>query len=358
MASHAVDNSGEAKVARTGQEMNETLVVLPLASASRYQYHFSLAMLTEVLKQEAAKCVRVFIWMEVAALRDDDPCKTAHEARVRSVTNELYAASHPVLVGLDRPTVDVVVLGAGSNICSPQHTVFARPSLSRVYVLSANQQFAADLADRRESMSLLPCTVHSLDQVKAVSMWTDARPDFFECGVSHLATSNSVVLGGTFDHLHAGHKRLLTAAAAVMQEGGALTIGVTSDKYLAKKSKSFQELIEPVQVRIARVREFLDFIRPGHDAAIVPIDDAAGPTITDPSFEAIVGSSESMAGCMWVNSQRKQRGMSSLRIILVERNDEQSLSSTAIRRHLAENSTLQQPLQQQQQSAEQEAARM
>ncbi|PAV91327.1 hypothetical protein WR25_21909 [Diploscapter pachys] len=62
-----------------------------------------------------------------------------------------------------------------------------------------------------------------------------------------------VVLGGTFDRLHNGHKVLLSKAALLASEN--VTCGVTDKQMIAKKS--LYELIEPVEKRIACVEEFV-----------------------------------------------------------------------------------------------------
>ena len=79
-------------------------------------------------------------------------------------------------------------------------------------------------------------------------------------------------MGGTFDNLHAGHKRLLTAASNLSNER--LTIGVTSDAYLAKKKKAFGDLIEPVEV-CAQIND--ESILNDSIVAAFPGADAAGP---------------------------------------------------------------------------------
>ena len=54
------------------------------------------------------------------------------------------------------------------------------------------------------------------------------------------------MLGGTFDHLHNGHKLLLSQA--LLSSDSRILIGVTTDKLLIKKA--YAEFIEPFTIRI------------------------------------------------------------------------------------------------------------
>ena len=177
-----------------------------------------------------------------------------------------------------------------------------------------------------EGTSFIPLDTHP-----AVAPYLDDS-DFvsYEDQFRELPTHNLVAIGGTFDNLHAGHKRLLSAAARVCV--GTLTVGVTSDKYLAQKNKRFGEMIEPIDVRLARVKQFLARINPDLSVDAVSIDDGAGPTITRPEIEAIIASTETLKGCRWINEKRREKGWAPLQIITVARTDESNLSSTAIRK--------------------------
>ena len=62
----------------------------------------------------------------------------------------------------------------------------------------------------------------------------------------------SVVLGGTFDHFHIGHKKLLEKAFAV---GEKVTIGITHNQMV--KDKWLSEAIEELEVRRKNLKEFL-----------------------------------------------------------------------------------------------------
>lgn len=70
----------------------------------------------------------------------------------------------------------------------------------------------------------------------------------------------NVVIGGTFDHLHAGHKILLQASACCSTNS--LTIGLTGDKYISRSSKKFKELVENFETRKKIVEKFCNRVNP------------------------------------------------------------------------------------------------
>ena len=145
---------------------------------------------------------------------------------------------------------------------------------------------------------------------------------------------NHVVLGGTFDRLHEGHKVLLSTSAALATDN--LTVGVTSNKMTSSKSKLKNiintilklhlnwtffpekvlcELIEPVETRMRNVKEFLKDIKPSLKYEIIAIDDIYGPTKYDPNFEAIVVSDETVKGAQIINCYRQEHNLCSLEIV-------------------------------------------
>uniref|UniRef100_A0A1B6CV28 Bifunctional coenzyme A synthase n=2 Tax=Clastoptera arizonana TaxID=38151 RepID=A0A1B6CV28_9HEMI len=125
---------------------------------------------------------------------------------------------------------------------------------------------------------------------------------------------NSVVIGGTFDRLHSGHKVLLSEA--ILRCRKKLTVGVTDTPML--KGKKVWELIEPCDLRIEKVRDFLEDVEPNLDYVIVPISDMYGPTKDDPTFEMIVVSSETIGGGSKVNQVRKSNNLKPLCVHSVE----------------------------------------
>ncbi|XP_066997983.2 bifunctional coenzyme A synthase [Anabrus simplex] len=124
----------------------------------------------------------------------------------------------------------------------------------------------------------------------------------------------NVVLGGTFDQLHPGHKILLSEA--VMHCSQQLTVGVTDTSML--KSKKLWELIEPCTKRMRSVEDFLNDVDPNLQYKIVPITDPYGPTKEDPNLQMIVVSSETLKGGKMVNDLRAKSGLSTLDIHVVE----------------------------------------
>ncbi|KAL8697856.1 MAG: hypothetical protein Q9224_002115 [Gallowayella concinna] len=201
---------------------------------------------------------------------------------------------------------------------------------------------------------------------------------------------NAVAVGGTFDHLHVGHKLLLSMTALVLdsyvpeetRKGRTLTIGITGDKLL--QNKQFSEQLQGWDQRQAAVETFLlaflvvnaplqrftstekeesEGKRPRtvlnnlpSELAIeyVEIFDAFGPTITNEAISALVLSGETRAGGTSVNEKRAEKNWPALDIFEVDVLDsattdaarsnqashgfQDKLSSTEIRRRLAKRS--------------------
>src|SRR5262249_48657385 len=140
-------------------------------------------------------------------------------------------------------------------------------------------------------------------------------------------------VGGTFDHLHVGHKLLLTAtilAADPTAPGPRLiTVGITGDALLV--NKKYAGAVESWDVRQRRTAAFIDSIlafypdvpsitktedinEPGPNGKVVrvtysagssdsvitinytQISDPFGPTITDEGISVLVISAETRAG--------------------------------------------------------------
>lgn len=158
---------------------------------------------------------------------------------------------------------------------------------------------------------------------------------------------DNVVLGGTFDRLHYGHKVLLSSA--VLLANKRITCGVTAGEmnrsellyncFIGILAKKLWELISPVEERIAWVREFVDDVSAGVEVNAVPILDPFGPSIVEEDLQCIVVSKETVRGGEAVNKRRLEKGMTKLDTFVIELLDgedvllkETKLSSSARRR--------------------------
>lgn len=137
-----------------------------------------------------------------------------------------------------------------------------------------------------------------------------------------------VAVGGTFDHLHKGHKKLILTA---FEKGDFVIIGVTSDAFLKKMNKPHDENLAQ---RISRVKKFLMEMGLMERAKIVVLEDYYGPVIEDPLIEAIVVSKETLPRAEEANLIRRKLGMKEMKIYVVDyvlAEDGLPISSTRIR---------------------------
>ena len=162
---------------------------------------------------------------------------------------------------------------------------------------------------------------------------------FEELGEYHLYDNPSdvydlgchVLIGGTFDHMHNGHKKLLTVAS--VSSCCKVTVGITCAAMLAKKANA--HLIEDASIRKARVEAFLRFIAPHLKVNVVIITDSFGP-YDMPDLDTIVVSSETLVGARLLNEKRTAQGLHPLRVVAVMRSNAYTLSSSFIRKKIDE----------------------
>ncbi|KNC53753.1 bifunctional coenzyme A synthase [Thecamonas trahens ATCC 50062] len=165
-----------------------------------------------------------------------------------------------------------------------------------------------------------------------------------------------VLVGGTFDRLHRGHRLLLDAAAeaaAAQAEATTLVVGVTADKMLVQKA--YAELIEPFDRRAGAVRAHLaDALEAKGGAAaesiavdLVPLDDPAGPAGSLAKIDVLVVSEEPgvLKNVAGIRELRATRGLDpNFDVVVVEMVDEDGrkvdeaskVSSSELRRREAE----------------------
>jgi len=120
-----------------------------------------------------------------------------------------------------------------------------------------------------------------------------------------------VVVGGTFDRLHLGHKALLRKAFEV---GRYVYIGLTSDEMI--RDKPYAEKILPYELRLRDLLKFLD-VNGYTNYRIIKIHNAIGFAGEMKGLEAIVVSEETYKGALIVNRARAERGLKPLEIVTI-----------------------------------------
>jgi pantetheine-phosphate adenylyltransferase len=128
-----------------------------------------------------------------------------------------------------------------------------------------------------------------------------------------LEQAQVAVLGGTFDHLHGGHKVLLTAAAFAATHK--LYIGVTADSML--KRKAYIQAMQTIQHRSQAVKTFLRNIKPELHVVVEELHDIYGPAL-QPDAQLLIVSKETETGALEVNKKRLELGLNPLRIHVVD----------------------------------------
>ena len=135
--------------------------------------------------------------------------------------------------------------------------------------------------------------------------------DTVKLEITDIEIGNVICIGGTFDHIHYGHKLLITAAALLTRE--TLIVGIN----MAISRKQFVELIQPLHVRVAKVSELIYKVNDKLTLYLQPITDPAGPAATYPKIDVLVLSQETMNGGNYVNNIREKNGLPKTRFYVI-----------------------------------------
>ncbi|XP_077359806.1 bifunctional coenzyme A synthase [Festucalex cinctus] len=153
-----------------------------------------------------------------------------------------------------------------------------------------------------------------------------------------LETYPDVVVGGTFDRLHGAHKTLLNVSCLLATRR--FLIGVCDQRML--KRKVLKELIQPYELRVEKLQEFLRDVKPALQVEIVPLDDPLGVSVVDPLLRCIVVSEETRKGGEAVNRKRLENGLPALVLHEIQllkdahhsETEEEKISSSSLRSRL------------------------
>ncbi len=141
-------------------------------------------------------------------------------------------------------------------------------------------------------------------------------------------------LGGTFDHLHDGHKFLLKTALSVAEF---VEIGLTSQDLL--KNKQFASELEDYNTRKENLINYVKSIADINRINIVEIQNWADMDkyAQDPEYEGLIVSQETYENAIKLNENREKKGLNPLVLVVIPilKNEENvKISSTLIRKKL------------------------
>jgi pantetheine-phosphate adenylyltransferase len=119
------------------------------------------------------------------------------------------------------------------------------------------------------------------------------------------------IVGGTFDVLHIGHKKLLSTALSMVQT---LYIGVTSDSYatLDRKRK-----VDKFERRVRKILSFARILRADKRIKIIKIEDPFGPSIENPDLEVLFATENVLHNALKINQIRAAASLRKLDIFIV-----------------------------------------
>ncbi len=123
----------------------------------------------------------------------------------------------------------------------------------------------------------------------------------------------TVVVGGTFDEFHRGHKTLLLKALEV---GDRVIIGLSTDD-LAHKLKKNHE-VATYRERLKELNDFLKQQGVSSKAKIVPLKTPFGITLSKGCAEVLIVSRETETRAKEINQKRKAKGLPPLHVIVIE----------------------------------------
>ncbi len=138
------------------------------------------------------------------------------------------------------------------------------------------------------------------------------------------------VIGGTFDHFHIGHKKLIDET---LTNSETVTIGISTEKLYSGKNLASE--IESYQMRHASVCEYIKSKKIEKVVKFIPIDDIFGSTLQERNIDAIFVTEENKYAADTINKKRQEINFPKLNITVVpfvNGNDGKVISSERIRK--------------------------
>jgi cytidyltransferase-like protein len=122
----------------------------------------------------------------------------------------------------------------------------------------------------------------------------------------------NAVVGGTFDHFHLGHQKLIDTAFESSQK---VTIGLTNPSMY--QNKLLADLIEDYEMRKERLEAYLSEKGYRERAVIMSISDIYGNTLQEQDIEAIFVTEENLPNVDKINEKRQEINFPEIKTVLV-----------------------------------------
>lgn len=136
--------------------------------------------------------------------------------------------------------------------------------------------------------------------------------------------------GGTFDHLHDGHKELFEKAFEV---GDLVIIGLTADDIV--RTKAHADLIQPVEVRKAALERYLGETYGEERFRVVVQESVYTEASLDPDLQANILCYKTEQHHLDINQRRRELGIPELEAVMSADRMRGVVSSTLIRERLS-----------------------
>lgn len=138
-----------------------------------------------------------------------------------------------------------------------------------------------------------------------------------------------ITLGGTFDHLHKGHQKLINRAFEAAEK---VSLALTSDEFAS--SKKLSQVILPYRERKKELENYLKEKGCTGRAGIIEISDPYAFALTDTTLDGILVTPDSRENAEKINEKRQKSNLPELSIILeslLPNENNEVISSTKIR---------------------------
>ncbi|KAL4402202.1 Elongator subunit Elp2 [Malassezia pachydermatis] len=292
-----------AQQLRTFQTMPQTRHVLALEVRERAQWHQGEALRDAMYAAMESRPAALSVLVFAEALHDCTrawPSSTCSLRDVEALLQQLYLQAWAAAVAQDHLLADITVYILPAASSTPQAQALVT-QWARTHTMVQGLWDVEGAFRPASSWSVWPLPVHTVPLGPCSS---DVPPMEY----TSAAQGPVVAVGGTFDHLHIGHKLLLSMAALCATD--TLIVGVTGPELLT--SKKHREYVESIEHRQAAVRHFVRDLRstiaPLHTDCVA-IHDVCGPAGTAEALRVLVLTEETVSGGQVIADTRAKNGV-------------------------------------------------